>query len=302
MNTQAIRSHNLDFLNPDTISACITPLRSDAVMGYIIFENTDIKTFSEGTESIIIFISEIMGEWLSGKDWDAADNERDAAADGNGATQTQTDDGPSVFDDDMPVMQRFRKIKGLAVDYALERMGGLEEAYEKTVRILARLMPEATEKMDRHIASKNLKDFTVEVHGIKGVLRNIGAVDLGNDAAALEGAAIEKRMEFCAERYVPFKEALMRFSERLDAALAEKPDTVKDKIDKETLLAAVIAAKEAANGFDAMGAADTLAEAAKLSYNDETDVLLKDVLLALEVFDCKGALINIIKMEEILNG
>jgi hypothetical protein len=75
----------------------------------------------------------------------------------------------------------------------------------------------------------------------------------------------------------------------------------KEAIDKDSLLTALASAKEAANNYDALLALDILNPIADYTYNPEADALLEKVIFALQEFDCKGALINIINLEEILN-
>jgi HPt (histidine-containing phosphotransfer) domain-containing protein len=179
-------------------------------------------------------------------------------------------------------------------------MGGLHETYEKTVKLTARLLPEAITKMDKYIAEPSIKDFTIEVHGMKGVLRSIGAVKLGSEAANLENAAIGDDMDFCVKNYPPFREALTSFSAKLDQALESDENAKHEKIDKEKLSAALLDAKAAAESYDAVGAAEILAPIANFSYNKEADELLKNIIFALEEFNCESALSTIKKMEEIL--
>ena len=101
-------------------------------------------------------------------------------------------------------LARLKRADGLDVDSALEAMGGLEDVYLDTVKLTARLLPERVERMDRFI-NTDRNAFTVEVHGLKSVLKNIGAAALGSSAAQLERATIENRMSYCAECYPVFR-------------------------------------------------------------------------------------------------
>ncbi|MCL2699576.1 MAG: HAMP domain-containing protein [Defluviitaleaceae bacterium] len=312
LNSQAISSHKLNFLSPNTRTACFAPLRSESLLGYIIFEHNVPSGLSEGSEWIVMYISEILGEWLSQKEWDETvlpggepkESEQgpvqEAGEEPEHARPTNEFDNKPDDPDTPPVISKLKRIDGLAVDFALTRMGGLYEAYEKTVRLMARLLPDAITKMDKYLAEENMRDFTIEVHGIKGVLLSIGAVKIGGDAADIETAALKKDTAFRDEHYPLLKESLTALLALLNTALEADSSVEKEKIDKDRLSAALAEAKTAAEEYNAMQALDTLAPLADFSYNEEADGLLEKVIFALEEFDCKGALTNIIKMEEIL--
>jgi HPt (histidine-containing phosphotransfer) domain-containing protein len=302
MNRQAIAGAGIDFLHPQTISACFAPLRQtggNETIGYIIFENNSIKkTLSEGTESIIMYISEIMSSWLSAKVWHTPE----AGGDGmDGSVGFELD----VLNDETPedaavspVIDALREIAGMDVDAAIDMMGGLRDAYEKTVRLMARLLPDTIAKLDKYLSENSVKGFTVEIHGIKGVLRNIGASMLGSGAVSLETAAIEGNLEYCRDHYPAFKEKLAEFSERLNAVLESGASVVKEQIKREPMLAVLAEAKAAAEGYDSMRALNVLARLEGCSYSAEADKLIESIVFALEEFDCASAINNIIKIEK----
>jgi hypothetical protein len=175
LNTQAIAGRNLDFIDPMTVSVCLTPIKKETLLGYIIFENGVHAALSESNELTVMYISEILSEWLSDAVLrpDKARGGEPAAAENNAELITD----------------KIRLIEGIDVDAALSQMGGLGSAYVSTVRLFARLLPETIAKMDGYISEGDLNGFTTEIHGIKGVLKSIGAVKLGSDASLFENAA-----------------------------------------------------------------------------------------------------------------
>jgi HAMP domain-containing protein/HPt (histidine-containing phosphotransfer) domain-containing protein len=288
LNTQTIISQNIKFLNEKTTSVCLIPLKKDRLLGYVIFENDASGSFSAGTEAIMIYISAILSNWLSTKEWEEKKEEPEPE-------EKQIPETPAEPE---TVLEKLKHIDGLDVDSALARMGGLEDAYEKTVRLLARLLPDTMAKMDSFMIDSNLKSFTIEIHGLKGVLRNIGASTLGNDAANLEKNAAAENLDFCEENYPPLRDLLAEFSKQLNNALAEDENIVKETIDADTLKIALAEAKSASEDYDATLAIEKLQPLTKFSYNSEIDELLKQVIFSLEEFDCEAALENISKIEE----
>jgi HAMP domain-containing protein/HPt (histidine-containing phosphotransfer) domain-containing protein len=282
LNTQAISSHNISFTEPVTKSLCLIPLMNDVLLGYIIFESNTRLPFIEGSEQIMMYISEIISGWIAKKEWMPEKTEEEPEAAGKS-----------------PVMSRLQEIDGLYVGFALAGMGGLYDTYEKTVNLTARLLPEAVKKMDKHISEGNIKNFTVEVHGIKGVLRSIGATKLGGDASDLEHAGLEEDEAFCENNYPTFRESLTEFARQLNLALESDKVITKTKISEDILLETIAKTKYAAECYDAMGALELLAPLKDFSFNEGADELLQNVIFALEEFNCEGAIININKMEEV---
>jgi HPt (histidine-containing phosphotransfer) domain-containing protein len=191
-------------------------------------------------------------------------------------------------------------VYGLDVDGALKATGGMQDVYEKSVKLTARLMPETIEKMDRHLADANVKGFTIEVHGIKSVLRNIGAFALGNWAAQLEAAAIEGDMSLCASNYPPFKKSLISLLQQVNAVIASEPEAEKEDFNKEAFLEALRVAKAAAGGYDAMTAAEALGPLRNFNLDKNMGEALEKAVFALEEFNCTDAVVRIESMESML--
>ena len=192
-----------------------------------------------------------------------------------------------------------RRVKGLSVDSALDAMSGLEDVYVDTVKLTLRLLPERLEKMDKFIES-DIKAFTVEVHGLKSVMKNIGAAELGNSAASLERAALENNISTVKEYYPPFRAGLVELKESLNGVLQLETGDTKESADKSSLIQVIADAKAAAESFDRDSALEIITPCSEFSYCAVTDELLQKIIFALEAFDCEEALENIIKLEESL--
>ena len=202
------------------------------------------------------------------------------------AAASQTDDTISLL----------KSVDGLDVDNALDAMSGLEDVYVDTVKLTLRLLPERLGKMDEYIES-DIKAFTVEVHGLKSVMKNIGAAALGNSAGQLERAALENNIQYCKENYPPFRAGLVKLKESLDAAMKLETADAKKTADKSSLVQVIAEAKTAAENFDRDSALSVITPCSDFSYSEEIDGLLEKIVFALEAFDCEDALKNIIELE-----
>jgi HPt (histidine-containing phosphotransfer) domain-containing protein len=195
-----------------------------------------------------------------------------------------------------------RQIEGLDADSALLGLGGMWDVYEKSARLTLRLLPETLEKLDAYLSGGEIGKFAIEVHGLKGALRNIGAVALGNAGALLEDAALAKDVTACEEGYPGFKESLTTFMGRMGAVFTEGAGgEAPQVISRETFLQALYAVREAALGYDALQAREALKPLLNGTYNEKADGLVKKTQLALESFDCEGACVYINEMEEALH-
>jgi signal transduction histidine kinase/CheY-like chemotaxis protein len=81
-----------------------------------------------------------------------------------------------------------RQIEGLDIKDALRRFGGKESIYITILRSFKTNMPAMLERL-KDCDADGLHDYAINVHGIKGSCRNIGAKALGDEAEALETAA-----------------------------------------------------------------------------------------------------------------
>jgi len=221
-------------------------------------------------------------------------------------TSTQNSNKPpssdsTVSDNDTDWLAQIKKIEALNVEAALDAMSGLQDVYLDTVKLTKRLLPERIDKMDDFIDS-DIKAFTVEVHGLKSVLKNIGATALGNNAAALERAGLDDDKQYCDEFYPPFRASLSDLEEHLKAALPEKNTEPFEAAETFSLQQALTGAKTASENFDRDNALELLAPHREFSYGEAADELLKETVFALEAFDCEKALEYIIKLEETIKN
>jgi len=198
------------------------------------------------------------------------------------------------------LMDRFKEISSLNVDSALRKMNGMENVYIDSVKLVSRMLPGRIEKMDMFINS-NLRYFTIEVHGLKSILRNIGADTAGNNAEDLEKTAFDNDVSYCNEKYPAFRADLVELSNSLNEILQGKSADSKEKADKSSIAAIINEVKTATESFDSILASELLTPCADYSYDDEIDELLEKIILSLDASDYDGAISEIEKLEKILH-
>jgi len=194
-----------------------------------------------------------------------------------------------------------RNIEELDVDAALDAMSNMPDLYVDTVKLTLRLLSERIGRMDSFLDT-DMKAFTIEVHGLKSSLRNIGALALGTSAAQLERSAIDEDKAYCDEFYPPFRAGLVELEGQLSAIFMEEEAQAKQAADVSLLLPALATAKAAADDFDRDGALDAISAHSDFTYGAETDGKLTEIKNALEAFDCEEAVNQISELEGSLNA
>lgn len=115
------------------------------------------------------------------------------------------------------------EIKGIDSRRAIEMMGD-KELYLETLSDYYDVIEEKYEKLIQYDAEERLSEYTVEVHGLKGISRMIGAFELGDMAEQLEkygklgdAAAIHKHNPKLLADYKELKEALEPYKRKLNS-------------------------------------------------------------------------------------
>ena len=100
------------------------------------------------------------------------------------------------------------QIEGLSASTGLERVDGLRDVYEKTLKFMVMEIDKSEKNLAAFLSAENMDNFRVEVHGIKGSLANVGAMSLADKAYDLEMASGKADIEFCAANLQSFLDDL----------------------------------------------------------------------------------------------
>ncbi|MCL2190030.1 MAG: ATP-binding protein [Defluviitaleaceae bacterium] len=199
-----------------------------------------------------------------------------------------------------PVAEALRASQTIDVAGALDALDGMHEVYEKVVKLSARLMPNTLVKLEGLLAGNDFSHFAIEVHGIKGVARSIGATGVATMAGRLEIAAFNKGKDFCIRNFPDFKESVLALAQELNDAISHDVPEIKEAIDPAEALEKIKEARQLAEGYDAMTALETVNPLIHHAFTEEIEVLLEKAVFDLEEFDCEGAVIGLQKIEDLL--
>ncbi|MDR0290401.1 MAG: response regulator [Treponema sp.] len=152
------------------------------------------------------------------KDWLPAEkivlSPDDAAPEGapSGDAPAQDNAAHEIF------WKKVEEIEGLSVKIGLDRVSGQKDVFEKSLQLTLKEFEKCETSLKAFLESGDLHNFSIEVHGLKGSLANIGIMELSARAYELETAADKGDAAFCAEHLPPLMESLRRVKNGLEAA------------------------------------------------------------------------------------
>nr|AGS54080.1 response regulator receiver [uncultured bacterium contig00007] len=100
------------------------------------------------------------------------------------------------------------QINGLSVQTGLERVSGQRDNYEKTLKLMIKEIEKCAENLTGFLSSGDMRNFTIEVHSMKGSLANVGMMELSFRAYELEKAADRADVNYCVINLPEFLQEL----------------------------------------------------------------------------------------------
>lgn len=180
------------------------------------------------------------------------------------------------------------RIEGLDVTEGIKNCGS-EALFLRLLGDFYKLIDEKTRKIEEYLIKEQLRDYTIEVHGLKNTARMIGALELSDLFYQMEklGNAneleqIKQKNPVVMELFKSYKSVLEPFSEKI---AAEKEVTI-DEIKK-----ALKQLRDAVDAFDL----DEADEVMKLLLSYEVPQRMQKDIERLSVF------VTDVKMEEVLS-
>ena len=132
-----------------------------------------------------------------------------------------------------------KKVEGLKIQKGLKRFGDHEDSYLEILRAYTvntkKILPILTD-----FNKKDIKNYEITIHGIKGSNYSICADDQGDEAKKLEFAAKENNIKYIEKNNPKFIASTEVFIEKLEELLdtinSERPEIPKEKSEEKTLI------------------------------------------------------------------
>jgi HAMP domain-containing protein/HPt (histidine-containing phosphotransfer) domain-containing protein len=308
MNYGALKAMQLPFVDFNTRSLCILPLRmNDVLRGYIIMEGNEPDSFIHD-DTTLLFLGDALSYILGCRiDWDQKTLEKKEPVFALASTKKPEpaaslyEPGKIPSEEATAFLEKARDIRNLDVDKGILLIGGIKENYTELLRITIKVIAEGMLKM-RRFYMDDLPAFAIEVHGMKGALYSIGAEALGDEARQLEFAAKSDDAVYCQKNYPAFEEKLRVLSRNL-AALFPRQERSSQKGSVAELVEVLAKAREACGNFDAANATALLAPLIHLKWDiPETGELLEAIGKDLENIEYDGAEEKITRLLDKIGG
>ncbi len=305
-NTFSLAHNKLTFFDQEVVSVCaLTFERNKELAGYILLENTDKNQPMYGTtELALLHVHEILSEWFAKQDFSKKEddqftdeymNMQDAVVEPESSQEPQE----TLYDD--PLLNIAKTIDGMDIDGAVEALSGMTDIVSKSLKLTARLLPETLTYVKQLLEDEDLLNFATQIHGLKGTFRNIHVKKLGELAEKLEHAAKESDLAFCQNHFPQFLENATTFSNDLNAIIPKDNSDSKPLGDNEQLLTVLAEVESAAEDFDSELAQKHLKTVLEFSFGEDADTQIKQILSALEEFDCDAACTHILSLKGLLS-
>jgi CheY-like chemotaxis protein len=117
---------------------------------------------------------------------------------------------------------RIEQIGEISLQTGLDLVSGQRDVYAKSLKLMIKAIEKCTGNLNEFLEAGDMRNFSIEVHGMKGSLANIGADALSELARELEAAADQADASFCAANLPPFLERLNGFGLELKEAFNAK--------------------------------------------------------------------------------
>jgi CheY-like chemotaxis protein/HPt (histidine-containing phosphotransfer) domain-containing protein len=129
----------------------------------------------------------------------------------------------SARDENRDFWAKVDQIDKLSLSLGLERVEGQYDVYESSLKLIMLEIEKSNVNLEKFLLDGDMDNFRIEVHGMKGALANVGAMELSELSRVLENAASKNDPGFCSKK-LPH---LLRGLQNLYAGLQEAFETKK---------------------------------------------------------------------------
>jgi signal transduction histidine kinase/CheY-like chemotaxis protein/HAMP domain-containing protein/HPt (histidine-containing phosphotransfer) domain-containing protein len=128
--------------------------------------------------------------------------------------------GASASKEDAKFWQKIEQIEGLDRVIGLDRVEGQKDVYEKSLKLMIGEIEKSDKSLICFLMMRDMEQFCIAAHGMKGSLANIGAMELSSKALALEKASKTMDNVFCIANLPPFLDELNKLCGKLKEAFS----------------------------------------------------------------------------------
>ena len=272
--TKILRSSNDDYLKYVPIIA----LTANAIKG--VSEMFLANGFTEYLSKPIDTerLGEVLNKWIPENKKKEAMEEEESVADKNQA----------VDENEENLLNMLRQIENVDYDKAMTLCGKSEDILLSVIEVYVKSYSQIKERIDSTYAKEDLKNYAIEVHGVKSSSRSIGNDVLGEMAYRLEIEAKDGNIAYVKENHSEF---VMKY-EQFVGELKEIVDKLKTeekiekvKFSKEEMLSMINECISLYDEFETTKAEEVLKKLQCAECDENIMNLINDAIDSAELFD-----------------
>ena len=121
-------------------------------------------------------------------------------------------------------------IKGIDTKNAMEKMHMTEDIYRNILKTYYKDLQGSLQRIEQEKNSNDIKNFVVDVHGVKSSSAGIGAYELSELAKELEKAGKEQRLDYIESHYEYFVKTAKEVVESIGVFYAGESSKVQQNV------------------------------------------------------------------------
>ena len=272
--TKILRSSNDDYLKYVPIIA----LTANAIKG--VSEMFLANGFTEYLSKPIDTerLGEVLNKWIPENKKEEAREEEESVADKNQA----------VDENEENLLNMLRQIENVDYDKAMTLCGKSEDILLSVIEVYVKSYSQIKERIDSTYAKEDLKNYAIEVHGVKSSSRSIGNDVLGEMAYRLEIEAKDGNIAYVKENHSEFVMKYEQFVGKLKEIvdkLKTEEKIEKVKFSKEEILSMINECISLYDEFETTKAEEVLKKLQCAECDENIMNLINDAIDSAELFD-----------------
>lgn len=182
------------------------------------------------------------------------------------------------------------EIKGINIKAALKIISGTFEEYEEILYKFYRTINKKKELIKKYFKEKDIKNYTIEVHGLKSASRFIGAEELSDFAAYLEKCGNDGDIDKIQENTTQLLDMLNEHDYNIGLYFQGKGACEGEEVSKELIEETIEALKESLENFDILNTDKEIKKLKSYKLDERVSKLVDDMEKAMDDVDYEKCL------------
>ena len=179
----------------------------------------------------------------------------------------------------------FPDIEGVDKEAAIKYSGGNLSMYKDMLTAFCMEIDEREKKILEYEKEGNYKDFTVYIHGIKGLARTLGLVNLSQMMAEMEKAGSNRDEKYIKENLSELLSSYRKFKTILEPYMVKKENTKSKKVASDKIESILLKMHECLEDFEMDETENLMNDLWPGNYDEVREPLMRNLKAAIEKVD-----------------